>query len=1106
VILERVVADRDINAPVETAMPADEQIKLVIWDLDETFWMGTLSEGGSVPIAANIQLVKALSARGIVNSICSKNDFVAVQQELTRLGIWEFFIFPRVAFAPKGAMITEIIEAAQLRAASILFVDDNVMNLKEALHYNPGLQLAGPDILPGLLDDPRCKGKPDPVLDRLAHYKVLEQKQTDQSAAGGDNTEFLRSSQIRISFHYDILEQFPRIHDLVNRTNQLNFTKLRWPEDEKAALAAAKEEYKAIFNSHWGYVKVADRYGNYGICGFFMLRYTHARHFLFSCRSMNMGVEQYVWHKLGKPDISISGEVSSTLGSLPDWITVVEDADVDAASAAGSGRTKPVLCMRGACDLNMMTHYLRTSFDTIEEYQYPYEGWAIHRQAREIALSDELESPALRALLAKTPSMPSQRFDSAINTAAADVYVLSFSSEIFGGHMRSRSTGAILPMWLGGLGERKFADLTYEQIKELNGQISMTAEEWGFLQEEYEPAVFLDPVQLCTDLNCLFNKLVGKLVIVLQLNSTVGTGKWQLKTYERINEIVLPVALAHGCTIIDMAEFVRSSADLVDPEDFGVHYSREVYRRLAARVEELAGSRIAAEATEMPVPQEAKPATVTPPIIKAASPAANPSAMITEITVLPMPQCREINMKRHLIGLGFRCDVAFQLRMHGSENVAHFFDWLATPIDGVIQIIKADFDVFYPDHLVLNTNHSPHCVEDRMTGTLFHHQFPLYAGHMQADYLLFYEPFINKFQHLADRFRLYMETKPVTLVRQDITREQALQLEEAVLERFPNADVRFFYAVDKAQEFETPYGKARALRNDGTSLGDPAEWARVLSEEGLIDEPYRHGTAQILGAAHDDYNLSTDNRFSEEQLLNAIKANPQSAFFPLELSRLYELKGMWRKSEEMAVETLARAPHNLDALFQATLAQWKLNEIPVVEAAQIFERLAAHEKPQVRWMREAAASCLAAARTEDALRYANKAVCADPADQRNYLQKVLCLYRQHNLVATELALAAAMRLGPVGHTHLHIHAKILDWRGDADTATQVERGIVKSNPNFFPSMFHLAELSRKAGRVSEALEYYQAALLIAGVHRDTVEKKIAELSAMNAPVASGVQN
>ena len=52
-----------------------ETIKLVVWDLDETFWTGTLSEGGARIPEDNVQLVKDLTDCGIINSICSKNEF-----------------------------------------------------------------------------------------------------------------------------------------------------------------------------------------------------------------------------------------------------------------------------------------------------------------------------------------------------------------------------------------------------------------------------------------------------------------------------------------------------------------------------------------------------------------------------------------------------------------------------------------------------------------------------------------------------------------------------------------------------------------------------------------------------------------------------------------------------------------------------------------------------------------------------------------------------------------------------------------------------------------------------------------------------------------------
>lgn len=51
-----------------------EKIKLVIWDLDETFWKGTLSEEGVRLVEANIELLEKLTnpIRGLGNINCWK--------------------------------------------------------------------------------------------------------------------------------------------------------------------------------------------------------------------------------------------------------------------------------------------------------------------------------------------------------------------------------------------------------------------------------------------------------------------------------------------------------------------------------------------------------------------------------------------------------------------------------------------------------------------------------------------------------------------------------------------------------------------------------------------------------------------------------------------------------------------------------------------------------------------------------------------------------------------------------------------------------------------------------------------------------------------------
>ncbi len=62
-------------------------IKIVIWDLDETFWRGTLSEGAVEAVPRNLETVQELSRRGIIHSIASKNDHDEARRVLKQLGV-----------------------------------------------------------------------------------------------------------------------------------------------------------------------------------------------------------------------------------------------------------------------------------------------------------------------------------------------------------------------------------------------------------------------------------------------------------------------------------------------------------------------------------------------------------------------------------------------------------------------------------------------------------------------------------------------------------------------------------------------------------------------------------------------------------------------------------------------------------------------------------------------------------------------------------------------------------------------------------------------------------------------------------------------------------
>lgn len=332
-------------------------VKMVIWDLDETFWGGTLSEGEIQIRPANVQMVKTLSERGIVSSICSKNNFEDARRVLEKAAIWSYFVFPRIEFTAKGALIAAIIEQANLRPDNVLFLDDNPLNRREAAHYAPNLMVADPDeILPVLLDLPEARGKDDAALTRLNQYKQLERKAADFAAATGSNEEFLRSCGIRVQLDYDIEPHFDRVVELINRSNQLNFTKKRIAGQTGEAKLRAMLRRRDV---HAGIVRVSDRYGDYGIAGFYLVirdADVHAlEQFVFSCRTMNMGIEQFIYERLGKPPCKIVEPVANGLQSFDkvDWIAL-DDGD---GKAGMEEISDDKLMLIGGCDLLQLASY-----------------------------------------------------------------------------------------------------------------------------------------------------------------------------------------------------------------------------------------------------------------------------------------------------------------------------------------------------------------------------------------------------------------------------------------------------------------------------------------------------------------------------------------------------------------------------------------------------------------------------------------------------------------------------------------------------------------------------------------------------------------------------
>ncbi len=344
-----------------------EKIKLVIWDLDETFWKGTLSEEGVEPIPQNLSIVKELTDRGIINSIVSKNDFEITKQKLIELEIWDYFVFPAIAWQPKGLLIKEIITSCQLRDVNVLFLDDNHLNLEEAKFYNENLQVKSPDFIPEILSHPSFQGKNDKEHSRLKQYKLLEDKAIAKSNYES-NIEFLKSSEIKVQITHDLVPFKDRVLELIERTNQLNFTKIRSTPLELDYLL---QDHK-IEN---GLIKVTDKYGDYDFVGFYSYDKEAHRllHFVFSCRILNLGVPQYIFEKLNKPKLDIIPEVAEGLdGESPVWIEEVQFQYEDQNATILHNKEDAINALyKGGCEYDQLLFLLKNNnVNVISELNY----------------------------------------------------------------------------------------------------------------------------------------------------------------------------------------------------------------------------------------------------------------------------------------------------------------------------------------------------------------------------------------------------------------------------------------------------------------------------------------------------------------------------------------------------------------------------------------------------------------------------------------------------------------------------------------------------------------------------------------------------------------
>jgi len=570
-----------------------DKIKLIIWDMDDTFWRGTLSEGNVVCPEEHTLLIKLLSMEGIINSISSKNDYQPVIDELEKIeeGLTSYFVFNTINWEEKGAQIAGKLKAMKLRAENTLFIDDNCRNREEVMAVNEGIMAAEPTIITELIKyvADRIKtegGVKDAQKTRLEQYHLLE-KRTESLENYSSSDEFLYDSVIRIEFGFDCLEKIDRITDLVERANQLNYTKVR----------SSKAELKKMINSDWNrsaYISVSDKFGDYGIVGFYCYNKLEKKmeHFLFSCRILGMGVEQYVYNRMGCPDFEVALPVASQLekDKSIDWIK--EDTEITAVKKSDkkNGNLKRIL-LKGPCDLSAIEQYLiggsiTSEFNFVNNKGYVTTGQnhSVHIFEGSVLTEEEIDQ-----ILADAPFLIREDFETLLFKNEYNVVCYSLLPDCHAGLYQHKETGLY-----ASFGSVNF-DLTDEKNREgyIDGSIPnhfypFTEEILKHFADKWEYVGTTPDDVLLYNLEYMYDNIPGRPIIVLLLGSETeyeGVNEEfadHADRHKHVNALVREFAADKSrIRLINLTDFVKSQSDY---EDSINHFSRRVYYDVATEV------------------------------------------------------------------------------------------------------------------------------------------------------------------------------------------------------------------------------------------------------------------------------------------------------------------------------------------------------------------------------------------------------------------------------------------------------------------------------------------------------------------------------------------
>ncbi len=212
-------------------------VKCLVVDLDGTLWDGVIGEVGRAGIKPNVRLQRQLlelQKSGVILAVASKNDLDSALAGLTHpdtiLKREHFF----ANWNDKAKNILDIARMLGIGLETIMFLDDSPFERNLIRHALPMVTV------PELHNDawsslPRSADVVTAEDRNRTDYYVDNWKREMALAVANSVEEFIDGLEQRLTWRRFDVAGLPRIHQLVNKTNQFNLTTRRYTEQELAA-------------------------------------------------------------------------------------------------------------------------------------------------------------------------------------------------------------------------------------------------------------------------------------------------------------------------------------------------------------------------------------------------------------------------------------------------------------------------------------------------------------------------------------------------------------------------------------------------------------------------------------------------------------------------------------------------------------------------------------------------------------------------------------------------------------------------------------------------------------------------------------------------------